>query len=714
MKDSLATLISSNQSAFVPGRRITDNILLTQELMHNYHLDRGPPRCAFKVDIQKAYETVDWGCLHKGKRGLRQGDPISPYLFTLVMEVLTLMLRRKVSDSDSFTYHHHCSNLNIINLCFADDLFLFAHGDVNFAWVIMEALDEFKYASGLVPSLPKSTAYFCNVLNYVKLDILNVLPFEEGKLPVKYLGVPLVSSRLIYRDCKELVENVKSKINDWKNKFLSFAGRVQLVQSVLASMHIYWAFIQSSFQRDLSKAWDIIVHDVIKAVQEFFVNGSLLKELNHTLIALILKVAFPLKINDYRPISCCIILFKCISKIISNRMKDSLATLISSNQSAFVPGRRITDNILLTQEIMHNYHLDRGPPRCAFKVDIQKAHDTVDWGFLHEVLIGFGFHPRMIGWIMECVTSTSFSISINGSLHGYFKGKRGLRQGDPISPYLFTLVMEVLTLMLRRKVSDSDSFTYHHHCSDLNIINLCFADDLFLFAHGDVNSARVIMEALDEFKYASGLVPSLPKSTAYFCNVLNYVKLDILNVLPFEEGKLPVKYLGVPLVSTRLIYRDCKELVENVKSKINDWKNKFLSFAGRVQLVQSVLASMHIYWASVFIIPSRTLLDLEQLMPEDSRQTEAMGCSSRNQKRSKDQVIEVIKSTVRLKLLSCKFKKTKKRCLAFDCKVFGRGYVFGSVRRVECLASAILFFPSPGFFLGRFFKKAVSNGVLYS
>ncbi|GJW23351.1 putative reverse transcriptase domain, reverse transcriptase zinc-binding domain protein [Tanacetum coccineum] len=221
------------------------------------------------------------------------------------------------------------------------------------------------------------------------------------------------------------------------------------------------------------------------------------------------------------------------------------------------------------------------------------------------------FHPRMTGWIMECVTSTSFSISINGSLHGYFKGKKGLRQGDPISHYLFTLVMEVLTLMLRQKFSDSDSFTYHHHCSDLNIINLCFADDLFLFAHGDVNSARVIMEALDEFKYASGLVPSLPKSTAYFCNVLNYVKLDILNVLPFEEGKLPVKYLGVPLVSSRLIYRDCKELVENVKSKINDWKNKFLSFAGRVQLVQSVLASMHIYWASVFMIPSRTLLDLE-------------------------------------------------------------------------------------------------------
>ncbi|GJX41003.1 hypothetical protein Tco_0255993 [Tanacetum coccineum] len=213
--------------------------------------------------------------------------------------------------------------------------------------------------------------------------------------------------------------------------------------------------------------------------------------------------------------------------IISNRMKESLSDLVSLNKSAFVPGRRISDNILLTQELMHNYHLDRGTPRCAFKVDIQKAYDTVDWKFLHDMLVGFGFHPHMIGWIMECVTSTSFSLSINGSLHGYFKGKCGLRQGDPMSPYLFTLVMEVLTLMLNRRARDSNSFTYHRYCSKLNIINLCFADDLFLFAHDDVNSARVIMDSLEEFKNAS----------------------------------------GITLIPSRLLYRDCSELVEKIKRK---------------------------------------------------------------------------------------------------------------------------------------------------
>ncbi|GKF98730.1 hypothetical protein Tco_0297513 [Tanacetum coccineum] len=92
------------------------------------------------------------------------------------------------------------------------------------------------------------------------------------------------------------------------------------------------------------------------------------------------------------------------------------------------------------------------------------------------------------------------------------------------------------------------------------------------------------------------------------------VKIDILSILPFEEGTLRVKYLGVPLVPSHLLFRDCTKLVEKVKSRINDWKNKLLSFAGRAQLIRYVLASMHVYWASVFILLSRLMLDLEQLI----------------------------------------------------------------------------------------------------
>ncbi|GJY67502.1 hypothetical protein Tco_0469740, partial [Tanacetum coccineum] len=257
--------------------------------------------------------------------------------------------------------------------------------------------------------------------------------------------------------------------------------------------------------------------------------------------------------------------------------------VVSDNQSAFVPGRRISDNILITQELMHNYHWDRGPPRCAFIVDIQKAYDTVDWGFLDHILKGFGFHPSMIKWIMACVTSTSFSLSINGEIHGFLK-------------------------------ENGSSARYHKQCEELNIINVCFADDLFIFARGDVESAKVIMESLNEFKNVSGLDPSIPKSTIFFCNVLNYVKIAILNIMSFSKGKLPVKYLGVPLISFRLFNRDCKILVENVHNRIGDWKNKSLSFAGRLQLCKLVIYSMQVYWATVLVIPKGIWYDIQQLI----------------------------------------------------------------------------------------------------
>ncbi|GJV00076.1 protein LAZ1 [Tanacetum coccineum] len=141
------------------------------------------------------------------------------------------------------------------------------------------------------------------------------------------------------------------------------------------------------FKRD----WDMIGLDVCNAIHDFFDNRQILKEINHTFLALIPKVTTPLRVNDYRPISCCNILYKCISKIITNQIIEGIKEVVSENQSAFVPGRRISDNILITQELMLNYHRNRGPPRCAFKVDIQKAYDTVDWRFL-------GVYPQVF-WL---------------------------------------------------------------------------------------------------------------------------------------------------------------------------------------------------------------------------------------------------------------------------------------------------------------------------
>jgi hypothetical protein len=220
----------------------------------------------------------------------------------------------------------------------------------------------------------------------------------------------------------------------------------------------------------------------------------------------------------------------------------------------------------------------------------------------------------MVAWIMTCITSSSFSMSINGNVHGYFRGKRGLRQGDPISPYIFTMVMEILTLILQHDVRIDSSFKFHNRCEKQKIINLCFADDLFLFARADRGSVDCVLNSLSSFTCMSGLVPNIHKSTVFFANVPDVVRSYILTKMPFAEGALPVKYLGVPLISSRLSYRHCGVLLELLDNRILSRKNRFLSFAGRLQLIISVLSSMHIFWSSVFVLPARVIKELEAKM----------------------------------------------------------------------------------------------------
>nr|KAJ0222221.1 hypothetical protein LSAT_V11C200063020 [Lactuca sativa] len=324
--------------------------------------------------------------------------------------------------------------------------------------------------------------------------------------------------------------------------------------------------------------WAVIGNDFCQAVKEFFCNGKLLKEVNATVIALVPKIDTP---------------GKCISKIIVGRIRNYLNFIVSNNQSAFIPGRSITDNILLSQELVRGYHRDRGFSRCAMKVDIQKAYDTVNWSFLQDILFFFGFHPVMIKWIMCCVTTPTFMLSINGSFYGYFEGKRGLRQGCPLSPYLFTLVMETFNLILQRKIRNEKFFKNHWGCKKQKITHLCFADDLMIFCHGNKASVKVIKEALDEFAGVAGLNPNLAKSHIFFGNVKANMKKKILDSLAFVEGKLPMRYLGLPLISTRLFIRDCKRLIT---------AHFFSSF------------SFPMYWASSMLIPMSVIKEIEKMM----------------------------------------------------------------------------------------------------
>ncbi|VFQ84372.1 unnamed protein product [Cuscuta campestris] len=183
--------------------------------------------------------------------------------------------------------------------------------------------------------------------------------------------------------------------------------------------------------------WSLVGQDVYEAVAEFFISWKLLKQINHAMIVLIPKTVHNPSVKDFRPIACLNVLYKIITKILGKRMAPLLSDLIDPAHGAFVQGRSLVDNLLLAQHLIKDYAIRRSTPSCMIKLDITKAYDTVSWRFLEDVMLALGFPSRFVALVMECVTSASSSIMVNGDSHGFFKSNRGLRQGDPMAPTLF-------------------------------------------------------------------------------------------------------------------------------------------------------------------------------------------------------------------------------------------------------------------------------------
>ncbi|VFQ93025.1 unnamed protein product, partial [Cuscuta campestris] len=201
---------------------------------------------------------------------------------------------------------------------------------------------------------------------------------------------------------------------------------------------------------------------------------------------------------------------------------------------------------------------------------------------------GIGFPPTFLNWVMECVTTASFSLSINGGLHGFIKCKRGIRQGDPMAPTLFLFCMEYLLRLIRRLLYGS-RFTFHNRCSKLGITHVTFADDVMMFCRGNVDSVNVLAKAINIFSQVSGLHVNPLKSNIFLAGEIKDRTEDILALVPFPQGKLPVRYLGLPLTSQRASERDFAPLVNKVDEHIRKWNAKTLSAAGRLELIRSVI-----------------------------------------------------------------------------------------------------------------------------
>ena len=353
------------------------------------------------------------------------------------------------------------------------------------------------------------------------------------------------------------------------------------------------------------KYWKIVAPNVTAAVQSFFHTGKLLPEINNSLLVLIPKNKNPSTVNHYRPISLCNTVYKTIAKLLVSKLRPVLGKLVSPCQSAFIPRRWIAENQLLVHEILHSFKKRKVKGGfLAMKIDLQKAYDRVNWDFLRTVLKNFGFQEVFVNWIMECVTTVSFSILINGGKSNSFKSSRGLRQGDPLSPYLFILCQEVLARLIEKERVAGNIAGVKLNIGGPDFTNVMFADDLMLFSKAGSRDATNLNSCLEKYCVWSGQRVNRDKSGLIFSKLVSLnQRRRIKSELQMKKISDQASYLGAPLFSSGNRTKDFKYLQDKLEARLLGWRSKSLSWAGRSTLIKSVAQAIPTYTFSTFDVP---------------------------------------------------------------------------------------------------------------
>lgn len=358
------------------------------------------------------------------------------------------------------------------------------------------------------------------------------------------------------------------------------------------------------------KYWDVVGEEVCKGVHAFFDKGHMLKEANRTFIALIPKVQRPSTVGEFRPISLCNSLYKIISKCMVNRLKLVLPDIVGDTQNEFIPGRMMSDNCFIAHEIVNHVKKRKKGGRFEgiLKVDLSKAYDRVRWDFLIKILRGMEFPDSWIHWIFQCISTVTYSVLVNGEQSQRITPKKGLRQGDPLSPYLFILLMEVLAKGVQRAESAGIVQGIKVARKAPPVSHLFFADDALFCFKATPSSCRAIRGIIDGFCAVSGEMINFGKSAVLFSpNTPSRFVRILRQPLGVSSTSVMGTYLGCPMDVDGRSSSRFNELLERINSKIGSWKFANLSAPGKLILINSVLIAMASHILSIYSCPKRVL-----------------------------------------------------------------------------------------------------------
>ncbi|WVZ69500.1 hypothetical protein U9M48_018274 [Paspalum notatum var. saurae] len=343
----------------------------------------------------------------------------------------------------------------------------------------------------------------------------------------------------------------------------------------------------------LKTCWDIIKGDIMEAANAFHaLRCGSLPLINIANIILIPKKEGADEVGDFRPISLIHSFVKLISKTLALRLQLHMNAIVSTCQSAFIKHRSIHDNFMAVRSGIRRFHRNK-TPALFLKLDIAKAFDSISWEYLLALLEHLGFPTRWRGWIAAILSSSTSRVFLNGVPNPPLRHGRGLRQGDPLSPLLFVIAIDPLQRLLEVATEIGALTKLRGRPPSLRIS--MFADDAAIFITPTKGEVSMLARILDLFGEVTDLKTNFHKSTVVPIHCSGVMLSDVLSGLPAKRASFPLKYLGLPLSSTRLKRLDFQPLVDKISSKLNGWNGKNLSAAGRLTLVKVVLTSQVIY-----------------------------------------------------------------------------------------------------------------------
>jgi hypothetical protein len=297
--------------------------------------------------------------------------------------------------------------------------------------------------------------------------------------------------------------------------------------------------------------------------------------------------------------------FKLFPKLLNDRLTPIANGLVSETQTTFLKGWNILEGVVILNEVIHELKRTGGKG-VLFKIDFEKTYDKVRWNFVREVLERKDFPEGWIEQTMAIVQGGHVCINVNGERTHNFRTYQGLRQGDPLSPILFNLVADVLSILMRKASNQGKIKGVMTHLIPEGITHIQYADDTILMVEDDEESIINLKFILYCFEWLSGLKINYHKSEAYIFGMDLDDKTRIANMLNCQLGELPIKYLGVPISDVKLGKVAFADLIEKIAKRIPPWKGKQSSSGGRLILTNTWLSSLPTYRMGIYLLPLGT------------------------------------------------------------------------------------------------------------